>query len=676
MAPLGLTPMNTEERLESLLLEWEERAEKGQPTTAEELCKVCPQLVGELRHRIEALMELRWLSELQGPSSSLSLGAGVDPPPGFRLVRRLGRGGFGEVFEAVGPQGRLALKFIPRGQGADAIEGRALQALKDIRHPNLLPILGVWQTEGHLVIGMELADQTLFDRLQEMKSANSQGIPKDELLGYLRQAAEALDHLHQAGVHHRDVKPQNLFLVGGVLKVGDLGIARLVQSPVTKHTGNLTLAFAAPENFAGCGTNQSDQYALAVSYCLLRGGRLPFDGTDAEVMAGHVSKAPDLSMLSQEEQPAVEKALAKEPADRWTDCRTFAEAIQQGKAPPQKLIATRIPWLSLAVLAFVLFCPLLLLLLKQTPSTPADVTEPVLVRTFEMPESPFTIRSVAVGHVGPPVNKLVALTNGAGGPVLFDVESGKVVRRLSTQAGPSAALAPFTQPFGLVGGEGGSVVLFDLAEGREVRRFDGHTRSVSGVAFSPDGRQLLSGACDGTIRLWQTATGKELRRMDGHEGIVRAVAFDGNGRRALSAGWDGTARLWDLATGKQLRVFDKHSAAVSSIAVSPNGYQMATASTDGTVRLWNLETGVEEARFDYPPNGSHFVCFWNRDRLLATGDCTFRVWSLPGGEQLFAGPAQPSPVNCAVPVGIGGVEHVLAGTEHDGLQLWRVQRAE
>ena len=89
-------------------------------------------------------------------------------------------------------------------------------------------------------------------------------------------------------------------------------------------------AYAAPEFFRGQTSDQSDQYALAVTYCQLRGGRLPFEGNQEQVMAGHLMHPPDLTMLPEAERPVVARALAKKPAERWPNCRAFVEALAVG----------------------------------------------------------------------------------------------------------------------------------------------------------------------------------------------------------------------------------------------------------------------------------------------------------------------------------------------------------
>ena len=281
---------------------------------------------------------------LQDPA--LILSAGARPLPDYELKALLGRGGFGEVWSAAGPGGHdVALKFV-RLEGAHGdVERRSLETIKGLRHAHLLPVFGSWQLGGFLIVAMELADGTLLDRLNEHRKAGLEGIPQDELIQHMRDAARGLDFL--AGSHplvaggeqffqHRDVKPQNLLLVGGAVKVADFGLARALQHSSTQASTKMTLAYAAPEMFEGRITLRTDQYSLAVSFCQLRGGRLPFVGPPAQMMAGHIMHQPDLSMLPEAERAVVGRALAKTPQERFENSTAFVAALAGGgkKAPP------------------------------------------------------------------------------------------------------------------------------------------------------------------------------------------------------------------------------------------------------------------------------------------------------------------------------------------------------
>jgi hypothetical protein len=255
----------------------------------------------------------------------LSLGPKGEPIPSYHLLEPLGRGGFGEVWKATGPGGRLlALKFVPWiGRQAD-LEIRGMEIVKGVRHPHLLRVFDTWVTNESFIISMELAESTLLERWRE-------GIDNNQLLRFFLQAAAGIDYLHSQGIHHRDIKPQNFLLLDGKLKVADFGLVRFMEHTVSGHTGNLTVAYAAPEFFEGHTCQQSDQYCLAVTYCHLRGNRLPFTGTAAQMVAGHLNRPPDLTMLPEEERPAVARALAKNPQDRWPSCQEFVAALCQEK---------------------------------------------------------------------------------------------------------------------------------------------------------------------------------------------------------------------------------------------------------------------------------------------------------------------------------------------------------
>jgi serine/threonine protein kinase len=278
--------------------------------------------------------------------------AGLEPLPGYRIIQPLGRGGFGEVWLCEAPGGlQKAVKFVPGdrdGSGNYSLkqEYEAFQTIKSIRHPFLLTLERVELVDNDLVMVMELADAHLQDRQVECQSLGLPGIPRPELLGYLHDAAEALDHISlRFGLQHLDVKPANLFLLSGHVKVGDYGlVARLTAgagaNPVLDR--GLTPKYVAPECLRGQIHAASDEYSLALVYYELLSGTFPFPARTAQqMMLAHVSAVPNLAALPPADQPIVAKALAKNPDDRFPSCLAFIQALyaavessQQDTLPP------------------------------------------------------------------------------------------------------------------------------------------------------------------------------------------------------------------------------------------------------------------------------------------------------------------------------------------------------
>jgi uncharacterized RDD family membrane protein YckC len=288
------------------------------------------------------------------PSDSVDPGAtrpfsgaatkGRPAPPssigGYHILKRLGGGGMGEVYEAeeTASGQHVALKVIAPECAASEIaierfrqEGR-LASL--ISHPRCVFVLAADEEAGRPYIVMELMSGTT---LQESVDKNGP-FPVQDAVAKILDVIEGLQEAHRLGVVHRDVKPSNCFLLeDGRVKIGDFGLSKsLVSGADLTKTGTFlgTLLYAAPEQIKGDRVDyRTDVYAVAATLYFLLAGEAPFRGKDAAAtLARTVSEAPTpLRRLRPEVPAALEKVirrgLERSPERRWRNLDDFRAAL-------------------------------------------------------------------------------------------------------------------------------------------------------------------------------------------------------------------------------------------------------------------------------------------------------------------------------------------------------------
>lgn len=172
-------------------------------------------------------------------------------------------------------------------------------------------------------------------------------------------------------------------------------------------------------------------------------------------------------------------------------------------------------------------------------------------------------------------------------------------------------------------------VLVDAGARCVLREFHGHKRSVTSVAFAPDGCSVISGSRDRTVRLWDVKTGECLRVFDGFDGAVNSVAFAPDGRFFVSAS-GATLSLFETGNGRRLWSLRRHSALVTTVAYSPDGRMVISGGKDGKICFWKADTGQRVVDLDghdgvvtsvtFSPDGG---C-----ALSAGADRTVRLWDI------------------------------------------------
>ncbi|MCI4675669.1 serine/threonine-protein kinase [Candidatus Mycolicibacterium alkanivorans] len=270
---------------------------------------------------------------------------------GYTILRLLGVGGMGEVYLAQHPRlpRRDALKVLPASVSNDSEYRARFEREADIAatlwHPNIVGVHDCGEIDGQLWIAMDYVDGT--DAAELLRSYPN-GLPQREALNIVTAVADALDYAHQRHLLHRDVKPANILIArleNGKQRImlADFGIARWDNESSGLTQTNMTVgtvSYAAPEQLMGRDLDgRADQYALAATAYHLLTGSPPFQHSNpAVVISQHLTatppslgdRRPELANLD----PALRKAMSKDPADRYERCADLARALGQHITTP------------------------------------------------------------------------------------------------------------------------------------------------------------------------------------------------------------------------------------------------------------------------------------------------------------------------------------------------------
>ena len=241
---------------------------------------------------------------------------GAQPLAGYTIQRGIHRGGFGEVYFARSDGGKeVALKLLHH-QDQD-VEIRGVTQCLNLKHPNLVNLFDLkTDVQGdHWVVMEYVAGSSLEDVLVSFPN----GLPLDEVRDWLVGLVAGVSHLHERGIVHRDLKPANVYRENGVVKVGDVGLSKRLDSDRRgQHTQSVgTVYYMAPEVARGQYGPEVDVYSLGVMLYELITGKLPFNGeTTAEILMKHLTAQPDLMPIPTLLRPTIARALEKDPRKR------------------------------------------------------------------------------------------------------------------------------------------------------------------------------------------------------------------------------------------------------------------------------------------------------------------------------------------------------------------------
>ncbi|MFG1812072.1 WD40 repeat domain-containing serine/threonine protein kinase [Streptomyces sp. NPDC049040] len=633
----------------------------------------------------------------------------------YRLDRRLGRGGMGEVWQAYDLSlGRhVAVKVLLEVEA----EHEALQRFRReasigarLQHPGITVVHDVGQHDGRLFLVMELLEGT--DLAHLLARSTPGGLPIAEALDLGAQAAEALAAAHAREVVHRDLKPANLFLAAdGRLKICDFGIAWTSEA-----TEGLTVTgrpfgsppYMAPEQWRGEHvTVRCDLYALGCVLYALLSGAPPFPSGEHPwaLMRRHLEDVPPPVRSVRAGIPAGVEALVAELLAKDPDARPDAVAAGRrlreaagtigagagsgtypgpdpgaASGPGHGTYPDRGPYPGAGPGA----------------GTPADAALPTVTAMGAGPvpaaaPAPHPGVRAPAGRRGPRrrtlvVGGLVAISAALGGTQLVRELTGDDKLHAETWATFSgftpAAYAVAFSPDGrtLATGSGAnSIQLWDLATRSRTGSLTGSGpvdgSAVLTVAYAPDGKSFADAGSDGGVVLWNPAGHAVITGLSrDNEAACNTVAFAPDGR-TLAAGHDDTGiTLWDVT--KRLLVTTlagAHRDRVLSAVYSPDGKSLLSIDAGGTLVLWNIpsqapyvvRTGSVGLRAEVSS-----VAFGPDGKLFASADGSVRLWTGVTRDQATVLTSKAGPVY-ALALSPDG-KTLATGAENGTVELWDV----
>ena len=592
---------------------------------------------------------------------------------GFELGAELGRGAAGTVYRARDPAlGRdVALKFLSRLDPAQLERFRREVTLTArLIHPGIVRVHGVHEADGRPFMVCELIEQAQpLDHAFRTRDL----VPRIALLG---QAAHALGHAHRHGVVHRDVKPDNVLVdAEGQARVTDFGVAFEETAERLTRTGALvgTPLYMAPEQISGergAIGPPTDVWALGVLLVQACTDRLPFNGSSLVTLSAEIleQRPPRLSGPARSLQPLVDRALAKDPGDRYPTGEALAVEIDAWLA--RRLEPARAGKRSLTVAALALAVTLVsvALVASARPGPPvAPLAKPP--RLGSSPAGAAARPTLAPGR-GPTESPdppsltprhVAQIADGAGLRVpAWDGESLLVptatgVRRFSPRGEPGRLLPlRLGEPAGVA--RLGTRWVVAASDAEQLLVFDGDLRAATPLIAAAHTERVLASP-SGTHVATVEAGRRRLRLIDvegrlvaqldlGVGETIQAAAFTHDGERLLLATGGAASELGDWSTLTVLQVADGAQAdlneagcTVRNLAIGPEG-QLALGAREGGLLLADPDStglGWESPRNlspRFPPGNSLLA-------IAHPGGVGGLAWT-PSG-QLYSGPHSTLP---------------------------------
>jgi WD40 repeat protein/serine/threonine protein kinase len=666
----------------------------------------------EFLARVEALLKVHYEDKSFLDASVLSTDVTFDDSPltegpgtkidRYKLLQQIGEGGFGVVYMAEQERPirrRVALKIIKLGMDTKQVIARfeaERQALALMDHPNIAKVLDAGATDtGRPYFVMELVKGIPITEYCDKNNLDTR-----QRLELFIDVCKAVQHAHQKGIIHRDIKPTNVMITlhDGipVPKVIDFGIAKATQQRLTEKTLFTefkqfigTPEYMSPEQAEMSGLDvdtRTDIYSLGVLLYELLTGTTPFG--DRELRSAGFD---EIRRIIREDEPPRPSTCLSTLGDSLDE---VAKHRKSGPGQLRKIIRGELDWIVMMTLEkdrtrrYETANELARDIQRHLGDEPVVAGPPSAV--YRMSKFVRRNRALVTGIAA----VLIVLAVGIVVSAIFAVRESKAkslaeqatkketiarsvaeeARGIAEQAEKSAKKNSeelrrtlYVNRIQLANSkydDGNISLVQELLEecpedlrgwewyrlnhiaDQSIMTLRGHDEIVYSVALSPDGKRIVSGSRDKAVKVWDAQMGAEVMTLYGHESYVKSVAFSPDGKRIVSGSRDKAVKVWDAQTGAEVMTLYGHESGLRSVAFSPDGKRIVSGSNDQTIKVWDAATGRELMTLR-GQDWIYSVTFSPDSKRIVSGgaDKTIKLWDAETGAELMTIPGHDEGVN-------------------------------
>lgn len=546
---------------------------------------------------------------------------------GYMLLKPIGRGAYAEVWEAVQLRTRkfVAVKIFTKKSGVYwfYLQREADRLIRLDKHPHIVSLLDADLSGEIPYYVMDLAQEGSLEKLMENPSAGKEALGADEVGGWMEEIAQALQYVHSKQMVHCDLKPANVLLdEERHVRVADFGNSRILR----ESGGALgTLFFMAPEQALMEDPENPPQpdprwdlYALGCTIYAVLAHQVPHaEITDQLEKAPGVNErlkiyreaielqiVPDLftrtkGVVDRDLSAIVAKCMRANPDERYNSAAEVLKDLKnRGEGKPVSPLSNDmgywlgkfflryrtsvlVTWAALGVVLAALF-----IVANHQKAQTQDTAFNYVLRGREFLEKGDEASATAYFAAS---NKMFPSLLARGNAVLH---MPPIPKRFFAHDGAVVAVA--YSPDGkilLTAGGASGAKLWDAETGLAVSRPLKLGGILSAAAFSKDGSKLVLGDSEGDVRIFEVATQKTVGRPIEQRKEITSVSFSEDGQKVLTSSADGSAREWDAATGRPLATPMEHDRPLYLAAFNPKSDKVLTVDKEGAVQLWQADTG-------------------------------------------------------------------------------------